>query len=92
MAEMIHVICKTTTGSQTLNHIAKSERLRAPDGAAINHITSAHALCGRGVSCGSERVFCNPMEELGFAAASRACQTCLDILQEQRLDKVWGRK
>ncbi len=92
MAEMVHVICKTTTGSQTLSHIAKSERLREWDRAATNHITADHALCGKMVEHGSERVLSDPMEELGLAAASRACQACLNILQEQRRDKVWGRK
>lgn len=84
--EMIHVVCKTTSGSQTLSHIAQCERLRAADGAAINHITHGNSLCGRPVE--SSRVFSNPWEELSTAAASRACQTCLDVLADERIRKA----
>ena len=87
--ELIHVVCKTTNGSETLNHIAKCERLRASDGAAINHITAAQSLCGRPVE--SSRPFSNPWEELATAAASRACQTCLDVLGDERIRKACGR-
>lgn len=88
----IHVVCKTTTGSKTLNHIARSRRIfAAHDDAATDHVTQDVALCGRPLDRGTERVFSNPWEELATAAASRACQTCLDVLGDERIRKACGR-
>jgi hypothetical protein len=68
------------------SHIARCERLRTHDGAAINHITSPQTLCGENVV--ESRAFSNAWAWFRGPGKKEACRECMDRLTDIKLEEA----
>ncbi len=84
MAELIYITAATRETTRH-THVARSERIRAGDGAALNHITSAYTLCGQRVM--DSRVFSDAWKQYTAKSSSGCCAMCMDILTDERMEQ-----
>ena len=84
MAELIYITAATRENTRH-THVAKCERIRSGDGAALNHITSPYTLCGQRVL--ESRVFSDAWKQYTAKSASSCCAMCMDIMSDERIEQ-----
>ena len=88
MSGEIIYITASANHNHAQNHIARCERLRSHDGAAMNHITSGLTLCGESVV--SATVFSNAWTRFRGPGAKEACRECMERLVDIRIEQAGG--
>ncbi len=82
MAETVYLTASNRENTRH-RHIVRAERIRAGDGAAVDHITETYLLCGE--RCVDSMKFSNPWNEYRKRPVMEYCEMCMDRLAEIRM-------